>query len=204
MASFIGSLLSLGIYFAATVSISLGLFRPAPIMPALENAALFASTSVIGSWLLLIGHAGTLGKEWTRRQRWIVRLATGALIGSFAYAMDDFLMVNIPAVSYTVRSVFSSLGTHRLVVQGGDPTWMGYAWFFAGWLSMRPWSRDMDPTRPVRFRLWNVIASVATAYMMSWIFKFPNAYAILWAGTVSTTVQLASNWTPRPPLIERS
>ena len=202
MASLIASLLSLGIYGAAGFSISLGLFRPVPIMPSLEHAALFASTSVIGTWLLLIGHAGTLGKDWTRRQRWIVRLATGALIGSFAYVMDDFLMVNIAPASYTVRSVFSSLGTHPLVVQGSDPTWIGYAWFFAGWLAMRPWSCEMDPMRRERFKTWNVIAAVATAYMMSWMFKFPQAYAMLWAGTISTTVQLASNWTPRPRMIE--
>ncbi len=203
-AAFIASLLSLGVYVAAGFAISLGLFRPAPIMPSLEHAVLFAATAVIGTWLLLIGHTGTLGTGWTRRQRWIVRLATGALIGSFAYGMSDFLMVNIPPASYTVRSGFSSLGTHPLVDHAGDPTLLGYAWFFAGWLAMRPWSRDMDPMRRGRFRTWNVIASVATAYMMSWIFKFPHAYAILWAGTISTTVQLASNWTPRPPLVERS
>ena len=202
-ASVIASVLSLGIYVATGFAISRGLFRPAPIMPSLEHAVLFAATSVIGTWLILIGHTGTLGKDWTRRQRWIVRLATGALIGSFAYAMGEFLMVNIPPASYTARSVFSSLGTNPLVVQGGDPTWLGYAWFFAGWLAMRPWSREMDPMRRVRFRTWNVIASVAIAYLMSWIFKFPQAYAVVWAGAISTTVQLASNWTPRPPLIGR-
>ncbi len=202
MASLIASLLSVGIYFAVGFSIALGLSRPVPIMLAMEHVALFAATSVVSTWSLLIGHAGTLGKDWTRRQRWIVRLATGALIGSFAYAMDEFLMVNIPPASYTVRSVFSSLGTHPLVVQGGDPTWMGFAWFFAGWLAMRPWSRDMDPMRRERFRSWNVIAAVATAFMMSWMFKFPQVYAMLWAGTISTTVQIASNWTPRPPMIE--
>ena len=201
-ASLIASLLSLGVYVAAGLAISLGLLRRAPIMPSLEHAVLFAATSVIGTWLLLIGHAGTLGKDWTRRQRWIVRLATGALIGSFAYAMDEFLMINVPPASYTARSAFSSLGTHPLVVPGGDPTWMGYAWFFAGWLAIRHWSRDMDPMRRERFKIWNVIAAVATAFMMSWMFKFPQAYAMLWAGTISTTVQLASNWTPRPPMIE--
>jgi eukaryotic-like serine/threonine-protein kinase len=202
-ASLVASLLSLAIYVVADLSISLKLLRSAPIMPNLEHAALFAATSVIGTWLLLIGHAVTLGKDWTRRQRWLVRLATGALIGSFAYGMDEFLMITIPPASYTVKSVFSSLGTHPLVVQGVDPTWIGYAWFFAGWLAMRPWSREMDPMRRVRFRMGCVIASVATACMMAWFFKFPHAYAILWAGTVSTTVQLASSWTPRPPLIER-
>ena len=202
-AALIASLLSLGVYLAAGLAISLGLFSRTPIMPSLEHAVLFAATSVIGTWLILIGHTGTLGKDWTRRQRWIVRLATGAVIGSFAYAMSDFLMVNVPSASYTVRSGFSSLGTHPLVDHAGDPTWLGYAWFFAGWLAMRPWSREMDPMRRVRFRTWNVIASVATAYLMSWIFKFPQAYAVLWAGAISTTVQLASNWTPRPPLTER-
>lgn len=67
---------------------------------------------------------------------------------------------------------------------------------------MRPWSRDMDPMRRERFKTWNVIASVATAFLMSWMFKFPQVYAMLWAGTISTTVQIASNWTPRPPMIE--
>jgi len=142
-ASLIASVLSVCIYFAAGYSIALGPFQTVPIMPALEHVTLFAATSVIGTWLVLIGHTVTLGKDWSRRQRWIVRLAVGALIGSFAYATDEFLMVNIPPTSYTVRSGFSSLGSHPASLPSVLRPWTN------GLLVLRP-SNLFQVSRPIR------------------------------------------------------
>ena len=201
-ASIIASILSITIYLAAAIAISLGLFRSVPLFPTPIHAAFFAATSVVGAWLLLTIHAGTLGTYWTNRQRWIVRMAAGAVIGSFAYGLGKFLMVEIPLISFVGDPPFTSLGEHPLAGQNGDPTWLGYGWFFAGWLWMRRWSRDLDPHRQQRFRIGNVIGAVAAAFFMSMLFQFPQAYGMVWAGTISTAVQLASNWTPRPPMIE--
>ena len=201
-ASIITSILSVTIYLAAALAISLGLFRSVPLFPTPIHAAFFAATSVVGAWLLLTIHAGTLGTYWTNRQRWIVRMAAGAVIGSFAYGLGKFLMVEIPLISFVGDPPFTSLGEHPLAGQNGDPTWLGYAWFFAGWLWMRRWSRDLDQHRQQRFRIGNVIGAVGAAFFMSLLFQFPQAYGLVWAGTISTAVQLASNWTPRSPTSE--
>lgn len=173
------------------------------MMPSFEHAALFIAVSIVGSWLLLIGHACTRDASWTRRQRWGVRLIVGALIGTCAFALDQALFVNIPKAAYAARPIFSSLGLRSLTVASVDPTWLGYVWFFAGWVGMRRWSRELNPFRKQRFSIFLTASAVVVAYVMSYMFAFPQWYAMLWAGTISTTLQLASPWTPRPSPVRR-
>lgn len=191
-AALVASLLSAGVY--AALQIPMRADQPNPLMPSPETAVLFIATSVVGAWLVLIGHAVTSGSGWTNRQRWVARLATGAVVGSIAYALDEFLLVNYPHAAVSTRAIYKSLGKYPLVQDGLNPTWLAYSWFFAGWLGLRRWSREMDLNRKELFRIGTVVTAVLAAFLMSWVFRFPQVYAMLWAGTISTTVQLASRW----------
>ncbi|HEY0985215.1 serine/threonine-protein kinase [Schlesneria sp.] len=193
-AGLVASLLSAGVY--AALSVPLRQDQPLPFMPRPESAILFMATAIVGSWLILIGHTLSSGSHWTNRQRWLLRLATGAVIGSIAYALDEFLLVNYSPSAYSARSLFRSLGGHPLIEGGSNPTWLAYSWFFAGWLGLRRWSQEMDLHRKVPFRMGTVMTAILTAFLMSWVFRFPQVYAMLWAGTISMTVQLASRWSP--------
>jgi len=193
LAALVASLLSMGIY------LSLEAFHRSALMPSVEHAALFTATSVVGSWLLLIGHAITANASWSKRQRWYGRLAMGAILGTCAFGLDEFLLVNIPKAAYAAKPVFESLGMRPLTVAAVEPTWLGYVCFFAGWLGMQCWSRDRNPRRTHRFSIWLTATSIVLAYAMSFVFAFPQWYAMLWAGTISTTLQLASTWAPNQP-----
>jgi hypothetical protein len=168
-------------------------------MPSVEHAAMFAAVSVIGSWLVLIGHTWTMHPSWSKRDRWLARLGFGAILGTCAFALDQLLMVNVPKVAYLIKPIISSLGAHPLSVASVDPTWLGYVVFFAGWFGIRRWPREVDPRRKYRFSVSVTAASICLAYLVSFLFAFPQWYAMLWAGTISATLQLSSAWTPRPP-----
>ena len=200
-AALVASLLSAVVY--VVLSIPLRTDRPNPFMPSPETAVLFVATSIVGAWLMLAGHAVTSGSAWTNRQRWLFRLATGALLGSISYALDQFLMVDYPPAAFNAKPVLKWLGKYSLVEDGFNPTWLAYAWFFAGWMGFRRWSREMDLHRKESFRIGTVVSAVAVAFLMSWVFRFPQVYAMFWAGTISTTVQLASRSSPSQPAWER-
>jgi serine/threonine protein kinase len=191
LAGLIASLLSVGIYLWPAFREHRGV-----AIPSSEHAILFAATSIVGSWLFLIGHAFTSGSEWTNRQRWLVRLGTGILLGTFASAMDEFLMLKIPSDAFTARGAISKIADYSLTRSGGDPSWLGYCCFFAGWMGIRRWSHEIDDSRTKGLRIWTLIGSMTIAYVISMIFRFPQWYAILWSGAISTTVQLASSWSP--------
>lgn len=192
-AGFVASLLSAGIFVA------LQKLNRSTLMPSVEHAALFAAVSIMGSWLLLAGPVLTSNPSWTKRDRWLARIALGIILGSGAYALDQFLMVNLPRSAYLMRPVISSIGNHPLNVASVDPTWLGYAVFFAGWFSVRKWPREVDPGRKYRLSIGVTAAAVVLAYLVSVVFAFPQWYAMLWAGTISVTLQLISPWTPRQP-----
>ena len=200
-AALVASLLSAVVYVA--LSIPLRADRPNPFMPSPETAVLFVATSIVGAWLMLAGHAVTSGSAWTKRQRWLVRLATGVMLGSIAYALDQFLMVDYPPAAFNAKPILKWLGKYSLVEDGFNPTWLAYAWFFAGWMGLRRWSCEMDLYRKEPFRIGTVVSAVAVAFLMSWVFRFPQVYAMFWAGTISTTVQLASRWSPNQSSWER-
>ena len=189
-ASLIASLLSVGIYlWPHSINEHRG-----PIIPSGEHAILFAATSIVGCWLFLIGHAITSGQAWTDRQRSLVRLGSGVLLGSFAYGIDKFLMLTIPPNAFTAKAAISQIAKYSLIEPDGAPSWLGFCCFFAAWMWMRRFRCEIDERRG--FRIWTLLASITTGYVVSMIFRFPQWYAILWSGTISTTIQLASSWNP--------
>jgi uncharacterized membrane protein YczE len=174
-----------------------------PVLPSLEHHALFAAVSIVGAWLILIGHAVTGGPDWNHRQRWYARLMIGVLLGVFADWVNQFLMVTTPPAAYVWSSAISSLGRLPLTEPFANPTGLGFSCFFAGWLGFRRWSSELDPRRPQRLRLGALLGAVTAACLVTLVFKFPQWYALLWALTISTIVQLVSPWSPSRAGFER-
>lgn len=193
-AAMLASLFSIAIYLLPYVTAP----HPRLVFPTNESTVLFAATAIFGSWVFLSGHCLTSGSRWTNQQRWLTRIAAGAVIGSFAYGLQQFLMVTIPPNAFSTRAVMASIGDFPLAGPHLNPTWLGYCCFFGAWAGVRRWNREMDGERTRRLNLWSVVGAVFVAYLITVIFKFPQWYALLWAGTISTTVQLASRWQMGP------
>lgn len=169
----------------------------AALFPGIENVVHFVAISIIGSWFMLAGYAWSNSNERRCRRRWFIRTIVGALIGTSAFALDRFLMINTPAAASIKHAVIHRFAGHELAI-AGNPTWMGYVCFFVFWMAIRTWSGDMHPLRRDQFSFGRTVFAVGMAYVTSIVFEYPQWNAMLIAGTISTTVQLASRWNAAP------
>jgi hypothetical protein len=94
------------------------------------------------------------------------------------------------------QPAFRSLGVHPLAAGGTNPTWLGYVVFFGGMMFLHRWWVDMDPQRKHRLSVGRLLTAGLAAWLMTVFFAFPEWPAILWAATISASVQLASPWSP--------
>jgi len=195
--SSMGSAAFTATFLSAAVYLVLDTMNRSAIMPSLPHAAYFAAISVLGSWLVLTQHAVTLDPSWTRQQRFISRLVAGALLGTCAYWLHQFLLIDFSHAAQGGRAIFSRIGAQSLTASANAPSWLGFAWFFAAFMGVRRSSRDLSHRRHPKISFWRTAAAVAIGFGVSFIFAFPQWYAVLWAGTISATVQMASTWTPR-------
>ena len=125
------------------------------------------------------------------------------IVGLMAFGVADFLL--IPGAteadlgyfeSERSDALFVSLGEEPLLHRGGTPKLAGYLIFFAALFALRRWWWHTDNYRPKRFRISSVLLTVLVAWLVSSIWAFPQLWAMTWAAVISSTVQLASAWTP--------
>lgn len=198
VAGLIAALLSIGIYLILITQ-----FRTV-IMSLPEHAVLFAAVSILGSWLLIVAQTMSQFAPTSKRKRWLTRVGCGALLGTCAFGLQKFLAVHIPATAaFRLKSAFYEIGANPLTEAGVDPTWLGYAVFFAVWMGFCRLSREQEENRVDRLSLGVTAKSVFMAFLASILFTFPQWYALLWAGAISVTLQLASPWTPPAPSKQR-
>jgi len=164
-------------------------------LPSSEMMALFTATTMTGAWALVIASQCARRTSWGDRHPRLTNLIAGVLVGSLAFGLGEFLRVDFQRTGLP-QSAFQSLGVHPLTVDRLNPTWLGYAVFFGGLFFFRRWWRDADPQRPKRFGLGRLFTAGLTAFLLTVFFEFPVRPALLWAVTLSTTVQLASPWSP--------
>lgn len=150
---------------------------------------LFSGVTVLSSWLLL---GLTFVTQGYRKLHKIPRyqfILVGMLVGSGAYLLDEYLMVN--HIGEASHAMFSRLGDHRLVTDG-LPTFFGYLVFFSAFFGLRNW-RDMTKSfRDKRFSVTEVLITLFTGWLSSQIFSFPAEFAIAWAVVIACVVQLAA------------
>ena len=83
------------------------------------------------------------------------------------------------------------------------PWWLtACACAFGLLFGLRRWWWQADSYRPKRFRLMAVLLTMGLAWGLSAVFEFPHGWGIVWAGVLSSVVQLSSAWTPPASRIE--
>ncbi|WP_157605816.1 serine/threonine protein kinase [Schlesneria paludicola] len=179
-----------------TACLMLEIIKTSSPTPTKEHVAHFVATTIVCSWLLLISQSVADRWGWKKRARWRVRVIAGLMCGTFAFFVDRFLLISTPETAFISKSLVKSVGSQPLTVAGTESTWLGYALFFAILFGLRRWSREMDFHRRHRIQIYPVFAAALTAFLASVIISFPQWYAILWAGAISTTVQLATDYRP--------
>ena len=175
-----------------------------PFSPALLG--LFTLTAIGASWVLLALSKVSEGRPLENGSRRLAQLGGGLVVGLMAIGLAEFLL--IPGAIESAGSgpgyfqleqddaLFVSLGDVPLVHRGGTPSRTGFLVFFAALFALRRWWWHADTFRPKRFRISSVLLTVLMAWLVSEIWAFPQLWAMTWAAVISSSVQLASSWTP--------
>ncbi len=175
----------------ATVLISAGLMLTSGFLAGV-NLALFGTMTILGSWAILATakclEGGNVG--WSNKR--LALLAAGLLVGAAAWFVTTNLFITLPSEAlpkYEIGNVLLSDGARQ-------PTLAGFAVFFAGLFALRRWSWHADAFRDKRFRLSSVLFTTFVGWMWAAIIGFPLLWAVTWAASLSSVVQLSACWVP--------
>jgi serine/threonine protein kinase len=180
-------------------------FQRNPQPPSAEFLTLFTATSLAATWLVLM--AGQFRRRFQLLERNPRRtfLVVGFLAGAIAFGLQQYLLVDFAMPLYKYSPAFKTVGIHRLIEWDMNPTWLGYAVFFGGLLFWHRWWLDMSARRHRQLSFGRLGTAAIAAWLLTMIFAFPQWPAILWAITISASVQLATPWSApqRRPLMRR-
>ncbi len=167
-----------------------------------EQYAWLALVSLLGSWAILIPSKlweGTLGDQTLRR---VALLIVGLAMGAVAYLAADMLMITFPDTP-SLHAVSSNLGG-RFYDAKGAPLLYAYLAYFGGLFATVRWWKQADPLRHTRLSLWNTGWSVFAAWVIDWIWAFPQPWGLMVAAIISISVQLVSPFVPQHDRVART
>ncbi len=156
----------------------------------MAQLALLTLVSIVGTWSILIpGKAweGTAGRPIARRA--VLTLA-GLAVGGFAFAVDQYLLVDLPGTITYVRGSEMAFLTEYT----GQPTVYGYLAFFAFLFLVPRWWKLSDPLRRTSFALWPVALCGVWGLVLAWGCCFPQPLGVMWGAITAMAVQLSAPW----------
>jgi hypothetical protein len=169
------------------------------------KAGLFALTTLLSAWGILLVSKLTEGKEVDLNWRRLLFLGLGVLVGTCAYGLDLALMVDLDDSTLGTHSLFRNVGRQPLLTEGWQPSWLGYALFFGALFGLRRWWWHADTFRPKAFRVSSLLLTIALGFLLPMVCAFPQTWAVSWAAAISCVVQLSAVWIPqrlRPAIME--
>lgn len=187
----LGSLL-----LAAPVAAAAGLFFGV-INGQLPNTQQFAwqtLVSTLGAWFVLIPSKlweGRAGEEGLRRL-WLCVFGMG--LGAAAWALKDVLLARLSYVWHAPRPMAQEFFKGEFALADGSPNVMGYMAYFAFLLLMLRWWQQADPLRGSRLSVWAALVTAFWAWVLSFVWPFPQPWGVIVAVNMSLAVQLSSPW----------
>lgn len=164
--------------------------------PRLEQAAWLALVGLAGTWAVLIPGKiweGHRGEPMVRR---FILLVIGLAMGAGAYVLANELEVVLPP-DPRLSSTSRSAAPTPFYGPGGQPYLMAYLAVFATLFAVIGWWRQCDPLRTARVSLWFLLVSVALAWLVAELCRFPSNWLIMVACIMSVAIQLCSPVIPR-------
>lgn len=165
----------------------------------LSVATLFVTVATVGVWMISLISSLTAGKNWDKWPRRGMFGAAGLVTGTAAYGLWDMLFKPGTSLLSTAgqSAMFQHFGSHSLT-NANMPTLAGFLCFFGFFFAIINWTKQTNPLRASRWRLWPVIVSMLAAMATSQVFEFSTLMASLWAVVISSAAQLASPATAKP------
>lgn len=174
------------------------------------RVGLFGLTCLLGSWGVLFCSKCVEGTSVASGNRRLITLLIGCAVGAAAFALNDFLLVEIIRDDFQLNpeleGLIRTLGPYEMR-SGSQPTLVGYMVFFAGLFGLRRWWWHADSFRRYRFRLGSVMLTLMAGWLWAGIVGFPGVWGLSYAAAISCIVHLSSPCVPeeaRPALMEKS
>jgi hypothetical protein len=164
---------------------------------AKEQFAWLLTVSALGSWAVLIP-----AKFWERSAgdqtlRRVCMLVVGLAVGGVAYLAADTLMITFPDSHGFHGNKVSSM-SQRFYDAKGAPLLYAYLAYFGAMFAVVRWWKQADPLRRTRLSVWNTASCVFLAWMVDWIWVFPQPWGVMVAAIISISVQLVSPFATQP------
>jgi hypothetical protein len=199
LADLAGSMISAAV-ICAVMSVVVVLLRGGEI--AQEQYAWLTLVSAAGAWGVLIPAKiweGTSGDQTLRR---VGMLVVGLAVGAASYVAADKLMVQFndsPGFHVVSRPSFGE----KFYDVKGHPLLYAYLAYFAALFAGVRWWKQADPLRRTRLSVWNTGLCVLAAYLVDWIWAFPQPWGLMVAAITSISVQLVSPFATQPDRLAR-
>ncbi len=175
-----------------------------------------AITATVGSWAVMIPTKMSEGRVEDQAPLRFGLLIAGAVVGMIASGVAQALMLELPVSAiapwealagdiFEVGSYDSPVG--KAFRDGSVPLNLSISTaYFAFLLVILRWWRQAEFTRPDRVSIWSIIACTSAAFLLAFIWWFPQPAGAVLAGIIAFTTQLSSPWMPpskRRELAER-
>jgi len=196
----VGSMLLAAIFAAVAACV-------APLLaseqPASENMAMYlwlASVGTIGSWAILVPAKFAEGKLEDQVPMRLTLLLLGALVGAGAWLIGQALLLNTAAWGdpISIRQGFLSNELLKWPMSGTNMTVAPqyYIAYFAFLFLIPRWWRQSEFTRSGRISLWWVAGCAGWAWLLHFLWWFPQPQGMMVAGVIAVATQLSSPWMP--------
>ena len=182
-----------------------------PILLGSSDGSLIAWLTVtitLASWAVMVPGKLTEGRAEDQAPLRFTLLVSGALVGLLSWAAADTLMLPLPSSKDFSPGPHDTLTGHILqpgpmqelqngfdvnAVQIPLQVFVGY---FAILFVVLAWWRQGDYSRTSRVGIWRIVWCGLVAWMLHFLWWFPQPLGIITAAAVALAVQFSSPWMP--------
>lgn len=175
---------------------------------SLELYLWMSIVGTLGSWAVMIPTKLSEGQVEDQSPLRFGLLVAGALVGILACGAAQVLLLDLPVSGEigihprdTLAGELLGIRTNTALVEsfraGAVPVTLPVTTaYFAFLFVILRWWRQAEYARPDRVSFWAIITCTVAAFLMSFIWWFPQPLGAILAGMVAFTTQLSSPWMP--------
>jgi len=165
-------------------------------------------TTTLASWAVMIPSKLAEGKVEDQAPLRFAQLVLGTLVGLLAWSIADTLTLALPMwngagigpTQSLMHGAFSGSFDQSLKEgfrQGAVQLPLQvYTAYFAFLFVILAWWRQAEFSRSSRVSVWSIIWCGLVAWLLHFVWWFPQPIGLLMAGVIAFTVQLSSPWMP--------